>query len=383
MNDETTILIVADDNNDADNVSDIVKTEFDHVELSLDPERFVDDFIEYKPTVVILAFSSVEGAKTYYLGLYKMVGDIYNIPHQTLVLCKKEELDEVYQLCKKEYFSSYMLYWPLGYDSTRLHMEIWHAIRRCKEIDDTKHSVGNFALEARKIGDLGTEITRSLDQGVSNITDIKGTVKAAESEIENVLNELMHQLPQQGEEAMLSVDDLKSKIENIKHEVLNSTLQNVNKRINPLDNWVESVKASTSKGVEAMSNLKSLGCDIKPILLVVDDDAIQRKLLGKILDPMDVDVHFAVSGFEALGMLSKVKPNLIFMDINMPELNGIETTKKITSSQFGEGVTVIMLTGNGHKQAVIDSHRAGASDFLVKPYNKEVIQEKIKKYLYV
>ena len=94
-------------------------------------------------------------------------------------------------------------------------------------------------------------------------------------------------------------------------------------------------------------------------------------------------MHFATTGVQALEKVQAVKPGLVFMDIHMPDMDGIQATQRIKSTELGKTLSVVMVTGQGNKQAVIDSRAAGADNFIVKPYDRNAILEKVKKYLRV
>ncbi len=121
-----------------------------------------------------------------------------------------------------------------------------------------------------------------------------------------------------------------------------------------------------------------------PVVLVADDDAFQHKLLRRILRDAPLQLVFATSGSQALAMMKARCPDLVLMDVNMPDIegiNGIETTRRIKAIRSCADVPVIMITGLSAKGVVAESLQAGAADFLVKPFDKAAVRGKIKKYL--
>ena len=96
---------------------------------------------------------------------------------------------------------------------------------------------------------------------------------------------------------------------------------------------------------------------------------------------LDIDVLFADSGAQALEQMWEHKPDLVLMDVGLPDTNGVEATRKIKSiGQFGH-VPILMVTGHSERNIVVDSLKAGAADFLVKPFDKNTLHEKLRQFL--
>jgi len=101
-------------------------------------------------------------------------------------------------------------------------------------------------------------------------------------------------------------------------------------------------------------------------ILVVDDSLIIRKNLRKMLEELGHKVVAeAKNGVEAVAMYKKSLPALVTMDITMPEMDGIEVVKLIRAESHD--AKIIMITSHGQEEKVIESVRAGASGYLLKP----------------
>ncbi len=125
---------------------------------------------------------------------------------------------------------------------------------------------------------------------------------------------------------------------------------------------------------------------IPATILVVDDDEWSRNLCLTILTQENYEPMLAAGGIEALNLLhqlyqSKRDPSLILMDMMMPHISGIETTRRIKSIERFSAIPIIMVTGNSNKNVVINCLTAGAADFVVKPFNRSTLLDKIRKYL--
>lgn len=113
-------------------------------------------------------------------------------------------------------------------------------------------------------------------------------------------------------------------------------------------------------------------------ILIVDDAAFMRMMLKDILVKSGYNVcGEAVNGADALTKYKELKPDLVTMDITMPEIDGIQALKNIKAED--PNAKVIMCSAMGQQAMVIDAIQGGAKDFIVKPFNKDRVLEAIQK----
>lgn len=117
------------------------------------------------------------------------------------------------------------------------------------------------------------------------------------------------------------------------------------------------------------------------MILIVDDDGFIRKILARILEVLDCELTFATSGIEALALLDTQRPALILMDYTMPEMNGLEVTRKLKALEDFKNIPVIMLTGQGANRIVENCLDAGVAAFIKKPFSRLALLEKIKGHI--
>lgn len=114
----------------------------------------------------------------------------------------------------------------------------------------------------------------------------------------------------------------------------------------------------------------------KKKIVAVDDSGIILKMLTKVLGE-NYDLHAFSGGLRALQFLEDRTPDLIILDIDMPEINGYEMLKVIKEREHLKAVPVIFLTSNGDKNHVVKAVAGGARDYVVKPIEEEVLLEKV------
>ena len=119
---------------------------------------------------------------------------------------------------------------------------------------------------------------------------------------------------------------------------------------------------------------------MKARVLVVDDAIFMRKMISDILKASGMEVvGEAENGSDAVEKYNELKPDMVTMDIIMPEMNGIEAVKKITSRD--PKAKIVMCSALGQQALVQDALAAGAEDFLIKPFNPSRVVEVIAKVL--
>ncbi|MFZ3587812.1 response regulator [Bacillus sp. DJP31] len=113
-------------------------------------------------------------------------------------------------------------------------------------------------------------------------------------------------------------------------------------------------------------------------ILIVDDAKFMRMTLSNILINGNHEVvGEAENGKQAVEMYKQLQPDLVTMDITMPEMNGVEALKEI--KQEYPSVKVIMCSAMGQQKMVVESIEAGAKDFIVKPFEENRVLEAIKR----
>lgn len=108
----------------------------------------------------------------------------------------------------------------------------------------------------------------------------------------------------------------------------------------------------------------------RPIVLVVDDVAMNRELLESYLEDR-YDVRQAKDGFEALEAIEVEEPDLIYLDIQMPRLDGLSVCRRLKAHPTRRLIPIVMLTAQGDRATRLDGLDAGADDFLTKPFDPE------------
>jgi PleD family two-component response regulator len=374
------ILIASDSVADADMVRNLLAPEFENFFISTDPDRSAADFESHCPDVIVLAFNDLQKSEGYYLGLFRLSEKIHVQPHRTIILCNKNDVNRVYQACRKEYFDDYILFWPMTHDAPRLLMSVHHALRDLAAIKDAGPSAAEFAAQARRLSEMGNMLEQQIALGNQRIELVNRTILQTEQEVGVALDGFSKKLIQ-GELADIpkieNAASLEQEIQRLKLDEIKQRFRSATDAVQPFRQWSDEFKKKCEPHIETARALGALAEQIRPTILIVDDDEVQRKMIAKFLAETNYRLEFAIGGVEALNILRKLQPDLILMDIVMAELDGIETTRRLKTMHQLARVPVIMTTGKSEGVSVRDSMKAGATDFVVKPFDRDTLLAKV------
>ncbi len=378
------ILVASDNSSDADLVKRLLGSEFGMLSVSTVQEHAVEEFEKRKPEVLVLAFNALEKAERYYLGLYRLSTLIQSIPHRTIILCSKDEVQHVSQLCLKQHFDDYVLFWPLNHDAPRLPMSVHLAYRELTASRAAGPSVQEFVGQARRLAELESLLEQQVAAGGRQVDNASAAMAQAHRGIGDALDRFSQRL---GQGALQDVVEIKNaerlghEIARLKHDDIDQHLRAAAAAMQPIKTWAEDFRDDCAPHLEAARSLNAMADRVRPTVLIVDDDELQRNLVAKILEAQNYNLLFGVGGADALNILRKVRPDLILMDVQMPDIDGIEATRRLKLMPQMASVPVMMLTGKSEGTTVADSLKAGAVDFVVKPFNRDTLMAKVARFL--
>ncbi len=114
-------------------------------------------------------------------------------------------------------------------------------------------------------------------------------------------------------------------------------------------------------------------------ILLVDDEPDFVETVEFFLSGSEYQVFVAKNGKEALEKVKTERPDLVLLDVMMPEMDGLETCKRLKNDPATNSIPIIMLTAKGRKEDVVDAIAAGSNSYIVKPFNLSDLIERIEK----
>ncbi len=377
------VLVASDSTDDADQVVRQIGDEYRAIRRSTDPAHAVADFDDFRPDVLVLAFDSLAEAQRYSLGLYRLSSVIGTHRHATVLLCAKDEVRAAFDLCKSGNFDDYVLHWPQAQDGLRLSMSIWNAARGIAAL-----AAGPSRLElgshARRVVAVDSMLRRELSGGELRLDGATRAMQTAEHAIGAALDEFSERLTSPGGDGIVAAKDkaaLARELTRLKDDRVSNVFRAGADALTPVAAWPRQLQERLEPHLAGMRGFAAAVGEARSTLLIVDDDAFVRKLMATALADQSYELEFAEDGAAALQLLRRVRPELILMDIRLPDMDGIALTRKLKAASHLADIPVLMLTGDARRETLADSVAAGAAGFVVKPFTRDALLHQIARAL--
>jgi CheY-like chemotaxis protein len=317
------VRVVSDSPSEAEDIESLLRDDFENVSVHIDCGKGPDGFDPHVPTVLVLAFKELQEAERFYLAQYRHGKLDVLQAHRTVLLCGKQDAIRAYELCRRQLFDDYVQFWPLTYDPKRLHMAVYRALEELSSAFSETPTLAAFAAQARRLAELEDLLAAQLSRGQAHIESAGRTTP-----------ELWQA-------------------------------------------WTGDVMRAVAPHLESARALAQLASRVRAAILVVEDDALQRKLLGTLLAAEDYEALFAADGAEAWSALGRAAPDLILLDLHLPDMSGWDLVQRVKSTASLAGIPIIMMTGNGERSVVLRSRELGVADFVVKPFDRAALLGKL------
>jgi diguanylate cyclase (GGDEF)-like protein len=123
--------------------------------------------------------------------------------------------------------------------------------------------------------------------------------------------------------------------------------------------------------------MPALNSTKRGVVLVADDDPVMRLLMLEMLGQVGLDAIEAADGVEAVAYFQSMAPDLILLDVDMPNMDGFAACREIRRIETGTAVPIIMVTGGDDIEAVTNAYEVGATDFVSKPINWPILGHRV------
>ena len=356
---------------------------FEPVHVSDDPDRGAADFDSVRPGVLVLALPAIRDAERYYLGLFRRSTSIGAKPHRTILLCNKNEVAQAYDECLRGRFDDYVLYWPVAFDHPRLAMSVHLAIRSL-ETARNDASDRRIAQIARQLDDLAPQVDRALaqnsdelrraDESLNSLTSgLVAAVRDASSSFADRLSRLSR--------GPAVTAEVKRHLQALNDQHLRPHLAATTSLLEPARESLAQLSNVYRSGLDSARRLANEARAGIPSILIVEDERTQREVYRHLLGSQRYSVSFAATAAEAFRLAIRSVPDLIVMDIELPDANGLDLTRELKQQPLLAEVPVLMITGHRERNVVVQSREAGAVDFLIKPFTPRSFMQKLERHL--
>ena len=374
MKDETTILVVCERPNDGPPIDRLLTNDFSSVVVSIDPRRHLSDFELYKPAVLVLALTTIAKAERFLQHLERPGTLAGALPFRVIALASRDDAAHAFELCQQGRFDAYVNQGSEADDPMQLRLAVRGAARSIASERAGAPTPSQFALHARRAVTVGSTLDERLADCTQALDAIESAVAQARGDMTSALDKLGRALASAPQETRTELAYLRDIAIASQFQLIGATVQAAHERMGGL-------KGDISTLHDTLRSMRALGEAVRPRILVIDDDKFQHRLLQQILATLPVETAFATSAAEGFVQLHGRRADLVLMDVGLPDFDGVQATRLLkTSPRFGS-IPVMMITGVGGKETVVESLKAGAADFVVKPIDRAMLLGKTRKLL--
>ena len=372
------LLVVSNSRTEAAQVKSLLNSEFDRVITQVDDPTPGETFDKVAPDVLVLAFDSLKHSELFYLQLFKVSESAAQHPHKVVVLCQKDEVKRAYQLCRKGILDDYVMFWPLSFDAPRLWMAVHKALHELELVRQGNLSRAAYSQEIRHLERAATHLQQGLAAGETQVAGVGERVSAAASGILGDVGSLGETIAAQvpAEAARQVGQGLEQLRQGVRQE-----FDALDESVAGLRQWRNEVSRESAAHAGTLQQMATRSSGLRTQVLVVDDEEFMRSVVATMFHEDQFSTMFASGGLEALQLLRNFKPDIILMDVMMPIVNGVEATRRIRLIPGMADIPIIIMTGKSEKHLIIDCMKAGAQDFIVKPFGRDTVLARVEQLL--
>jgi DNA-binding response OmpR family regulator len=377
------ILIVSDDQAELDEVKLHLSSSYSRIYDVLDDELAIHFFEKKRVALLLLCFRSLHRAETFYLKLFRSCESIYEIPHQVIVFVARSELERAYELCRREIFHSFVIVRPLLSEHF-LRLAVNQALEK-----RAAHLVihrGRSLL--KRLAGQFERIRKEFDQLITDShavrEDQRGVQQSLAKSIDEQLSVFRDGLMGKEMQKIVTVHDsaaLNKEFDQLLDKDIAGQLEYYHSKMDErLGGWTSHLEKHISLLEQTSDEVREIQQLQPPKILIIDDDEIQRHMLSSVLLADGYHVETASGGNEGMSMLLTKVPDLVLLDYEMPDLDGVSLLRKARKSSQIKDLPMIMLTGHREKEVVKLCLDHGANGYLVKPVEIERLYEHLDQY---
>lgn len=371
------ILIIGESASEVDPLVVDLKKHFKHVQGSTSEEGAQAELAQHPPDVIVLAFKTLDQAQPY----CKTFGGPEHAasPQRSVLLCKEEEAAAAFEMCKRRYFDDYVI-WPSPHDRSRLNMSVWLACRAAMVLREHAQTDAQLVRHAEHLGELDRKVSHELAIGEQQAAAAQESMLELEQKIAKANDEFSERLAQAGGTKSVDVpssETLARDLALFKDQQLDLARAAREQGVAPMSDWAQQLRAKVEPSLGAAREFAAQARRERPTLLLVEDDDTTRGLLAPAFRSLGYDLVVVCDGKQALGQLSRIRPEAIFMDLVSKGSDAITLTRQLKALPDYSQIPIVIMSGDSRREMLMRSIQAGASDFIAKPFTSDVLRSKL------
>ncbi|KID55883.1 hypothetical protein JF50_16185 [Pseudoalteromonas luteoviolacea] len=376
------VLVLAHREDDVQGVTELIAEQTSDFRCLIVRKTALDDIQQLAPKVILFALSDVKKSICLYNLLIKENRLINN--HYSVLLCNNKESGLAFKCCLRNLFDSYFVYQPL-YEKFRLQLIVYEGLKQFANSDTYIESLDSIVQNQNE------ELNDLIETGLSYKTSLVDEINKRKEEVNSINQNILSQLPDSMHKQLMSElneshiqpllnaletsisSKLMGLVEGLKHSQ-NLNAQLVSQLQQPIQTRLPVENESTNQ-----QSFLSTEANNQHSILLVEDNHIYREMISDVLSNVGYDIEQVDDGLAAIKKIKLTQYDLIVMDLFLPNLDGLNTTKHIRNVGKNIKTPVIALTGNKNKQLVKKWAEHGLDGYILKPSTKQEILAVVNK----
>lgn len=360
------ILLIVETVEEAKDVGHILRKDFSKSITTAFKHEAHSYFNKVKPDMLLVSCNEIEASAEVKRELQALAGS-ERMPF-SILLCNTHESERAYQMMLQGVFDNFVADRPL-YDPYSVIGAVSYGLR---DIEKYRSMHTEFVRLNRFITDIfdsgDAQVKRTIQASIA-------TSNVLSDELE-LLAESFSQACQADADGKLDPNYVAQSLSDFQKNKVKLSSNHLRREFQQQINWMKAARSDYSDNFGKL-DIKSL--DVERISVVlIDDDEFFRDAVEAMLEATNITVIGVEGASEAIQSVHEFIPDLILLDYEMPELDGIEVLAKLKGDPQTSQIPVIMLTGFHSREIVKSSILGGAVDFIVKPGSQEVLIDKIQ-----
>lgn len=383
---EKTVLVVSDVASEATLVKSLLEADIDRVLVAADCDAASEVFRQSRVSVLVLAHKNLQMATRFYLGLYRRGSElkIPVHPHRAIALCDKRDVNDAFALCTSGQLNDYVQFWPTTYDAPRLLMSVRRALQDCSDQSTSTEAATALMVQGQRLTQLEELLAQYMHTGAAHLATASQALNKSESGIKNALAGLSEQILNGSCVQLrpgLESGDFTRELSGYSAKSILPHLCDTSTTLEPLQAWAGRMEKAVAPQIKSARAQLQRVLPVGRTILIVDDDQFQRQMAGRVVESAGYRPCYAGDGAEALKSIRKTPPDLILMDVLMPDMSGLEVVRHLKAEATLAKIPVIMVTGESVRDVVLASVKLGVADFVVKPLDRKILLGKMARLL--
>jgi CheY-like chemotaxis protein len=365
---------------------------FESIEPILIGKNAVSKLEEFQPHIIIFFCHKVSSAEAFYLTVHRTCNGFSSWMHESIILCAREEAKKCYQLCIDNVFNDFCLFKPV-YEPFSLRLTVTQAIERRKAHLERAGQRNEF----KNIDQEFKSIEKELDKTVNKIESISKKdwqmapffTRFIKQKVDGFQQSIIND-PQENGIEVVNENKIKDSFDRLKSDVTSS--EDIKSQEEIQNDAVLAVQDELAKIVadistqrrqlgETSTSLKE-ACELdKTHILLIDNDIKSIKMIREALKSDSYVLTIVADPQQGRDVLNKLSIDVILVDTQPSDMQGAKFLQDIQSSNLHGHIPIIIISRANGKQSVQHGLRLGASDYIIKPFEKQLIEKRISRLL--